>query len=209
MRLPVVREGYPYILVGLAAAAALALLGVPWGSVLALLFAGLMGWFFRDPERGGPSFPGAVLSPADGRVIEAEAGDGKPLRLSIFLSLFDVHVNRSPVPGEVTSTEFRRGSFLPAFRERAPELNSQNAITIRGPQGEVRVVQVAGVLARRIVCWARRGDFLSLGERIGLIKFGSRVELYLPPEAQLRVAPGERVKGGLSVVAVLEEKERN
>lgn len=210
MRVPIVREGYPYVLLPLAAAGVLALLGLWWGSVLALLISGAMAGFFRDPERKAPSsLPGAVLSPADGRVIEARGGEGEPARLSIFLSLLDVHVNRSPVPGEVASTDFRRGRFLPAFREGASELNSQNAITIRTAQGEVRVVQVAGVLARRIVCWARRGDLLSLGQRIGLIKFGSRVDLYLPPGARLMAAAGQRVKGGLSLVAVLEEKSHS
>ncbi len=209
MRVPIVREGYPYFLVPLAAAGALALLGVLWGSLLALVLSGAMAGFFRDPERRAPLIPGAILSPADGRVLETRGGDGEPLRLSIFLSLFDVHVNRSPVPGEVISTDYKWGRFLPAFRRGASELNSQNAITIRGPLGEVKLVQVAGVIARRIVCWARRGDLLSRGERIGLIKFGSRVDLYLPPEARLKVAPGQRVKGGLSVVAVLEEKSHS
>ncbi len=198
------REGIPWILAPLGAAAAAALFGF-W--YLALPFAALaafMAYFFRDPERAAPDEPTLVVSPADGRVTRVEKvapeEAGSPTLVSIFLSPFDVHINRSPIAGEVTDVTYTRGRFVMATRDEASLVNEQNALTIRGERITVVCKQIAGVLARRIVCWKKPGDRLAIGERIGLIKFGSRTDLVLPAEVELALRVGERVRGGVTVV---------
>ena len=207
-----VKEGYPWVTAPLAAgllaglvylffwpSAALAAL-----SLALLLLAAFMAYFFRDPRRDAPAESGLVVSPADGRVTRVEKlseGDaGSPTVVSIFLSPFDVHVNRSPIAGMVVDVTYTKGLFKAATSDRASLVNEQNALTIRGEHLTVVCKQIAGVLARRIVCWKRPGDAVGLGERFGLIKFGSRTDLVLPPEVEVLVGVGARVSGGVTVI---------
>ena len=198
------REGIPWVLVPLAAAAVAALLGLWYVALVLGLLAAFMAYFFRDPERATPTDPGLVVSPADGRVTRVEKlspeDPRSPTLVSIFLSPLDVHVNRSPVAGEVSAVSYTKGRFLMATKEEASLVNEQNALTIRGEEITVVCKQIAGVLARRIVCWKKAGDHLQLGERFGLIKFGSRTDLILPPEVEVGLKAGDRVRGGVSVV---------
>lgn len=200
MKLPVAREGYPFIGVPAAAAALLLIAGHhAAGSVLALL-AVACAVFFRDPEREVPSDPLAIVSPADGKVIALGRSD-EDACISIFLSIFDVHVNRSPTSAEVGPVVHARGRFLAAFDPRAPEVNEQTTIPLRCDAGLVIVKQIAGLIARRIVCDVREGDRLRAGQRLGMIRFGSRTELILPPNAVPLVRVGDRVRGGATIVA--------
>ena len=207
MRVPVAREGWPFIFPPLAAACILALVG-RWGSAsaLALVAAACLG-FFRDPERTPPKLPGAVLAPADGRVMGVVDVDdrfvGPAVRVSIFLSPLDVHVNRAPLAAVVRDVEWVRGRFLAAYRAEASELNERCTIMLEGDAARVSVRQIAGVLARRVVCRVRPGDKLQAGERYGLIRFGSRTDLLVPRETEIRARVGDRVRGGESVMAVL------
>ena len=198
------REGIPWVLVPLAAAAAAALLGFWYVALVLGVLSAFMAYFFRDPERDAPADPGLVVSPADGRVTRVEKlspeDPRSPTLVSIFLSPLDVHINRSPVAGEVSAVSYTKGRFLMATKEEASLVNEQNALTIRGEQVTVVCKQIAGVLARRIVCWKKAGDHLQLGERFGLIKFGSRTDLILPPEVEVGLKAGDRVRGGVSVV---------
>lgn len=172
-------------------------------AVLALAFLA----FFRDPDRTAPDLPGAVLAPADGRVmVITEALDpwvGPAVRVSIFLSPLDVHVNRAPVGGLVKNVEYVAGRFLAAYRPEASDQNERCAVSLDGDRARVTVTQISGVLARRIVCRVRPGDTLRAGQRYGLIRFGSRTDLVLPRGTELRVRVGERVRGGESVMGVL------
>ena len=205
----IAREGIPFVLGLFALGAILGLVArtvvgtSAWGAAIVATPGAALGlfslWFFRDPDRAGPSDPELVVAPADGRVVAAHDGQEGPM-LAIFLSVFDVHVNRSPIAGRVEAVSHRPGRFLAAFDERAGEENERTEIVIRGRAGDVRVRQIAGLIARRIVCRVRPGDSLSRGERFGLIRFGSRTDLRLPAGAKLTVGVGERVRGGESVV---------
>lgn len=206
-RLPIAREGYLYFGVGALAALLAGFLGWPILAAGLGVLALFVAYFFRDPERPIPKDPLAILSPADGRVVliqkpqrEVDPG-GESIQISIFLSLFNVHVNRSPLGGRVLSTDYRPGRFLAAFKSEASDLNEQNAIQIDNGNLKVTVRQIAGFLARRIVCWAEPGDEVAPGERLGLIRFGSRVDLILPAGVRLEVAEGDRVKAGKDIVA--------
>jgi phosphatidylserine decarboxylase len=169
-----------------------------------LLLAAFMAYFFRDPRRAVPSESGLVVSPADGKVTRIEklsaGGAESPTVVSIFLSPFDVHVNRAPIAGEVVDVTYTKGRFIAATSDDASLVNEQNALTIKGERMTVVCKQIAGVLARRIVCWKRPGDSLELGERFGLIKFGSRTDLVLPGEVEVLVKVGERVSGGVTII---------
>jgi phosphatidylserine decarboxylase len=198
-----------YTALPLLAAGALAALA---GSVALALPPFVLGAFcavfFRNPERAPPDDPDAVVAPADGKVIqvaECELPDGtKGLRIGIFLSIFDVHVNRAPVAGRVAAIARSGGAYLAAFDPAAPERNVQLALDLETAAGaRVRVVQITGLIARRIVCHAREGEWLARGVRYGLIRFGSRTDVILPRGAEARVALGDRVRGGSSVVARL------
>jgi len=172
--------------------------------VLAVFFL----WFFRDPNRKIPSEPGQIVSPADGVVTEAEwieTVTGSKLRLSIFLNVFDVHVNRSPVSGTVKIVEHRKGQFMNAMNPESVLNNEQTLVVIDGGGYDVGFKQIAGLLARRIVCNVKPGDRVERGQRVGLIKFGSRVDVLMPAEANLKVKMGARVKGGSTVLAVLPQ----
>jgi phosphatidylserine decarboxylase len=160
--------------------------------------------FFRNPERVIPTDPGAVVSPADGRVVVVaeEENSGRPgQRVSIFLAIWNVHVNRAPAAGTITKMEYRPGKFLAAMRERASMENEQNVFTLSNEAGEMVFKQIAGLIARRVVSWKKQGESVSRGERIGLVRFGSRVDVWLPKEAEILVKLGENVKGGSSVLA--------
>jgi len=173
-----------------------------------LLLALFFMWFFRDPNRTIPNGPGVIVSPADGVVTEAEWVEttlGSKLRLSIFLNVFDVHVNRSPVAGTVKLVEYREGGFMNAMKPESGISNEQTMIQIAAGGYDVALKQIAGLLARRIVCNVKAGDRIERGQRIGLIKFGSRCDVLLPPDADLKVKTGARVKGGSSIIAVMPE----
>jgi phosphatidylserine decarboxylase len=186
----------------LAPALSLALTSLP--VLLAFFFL----WFFRDPERRIPGGAGDVVSPADGVVTEAEwieTAGGSRLRISIFLNVFDVHVNRAPVAGTVKVVEYRQGGFLNAMKPESVVMNEQTLVVIDAGGYEVSYKQIAGLLARRIVCAVKIGDRLERGQRVGMIKFGSRTDVLMPADAQLKVKAGTRVKGGSSILAVLPQ----
>ena len=177
-----------------------------WLVAIPVLLAAFFLWFFRDPAREIPGGVGMIVSPGDGIVTEAdwvETKSGSKLRLSIFLNVFNVHVNRSPVAGTVTLCEHRKGQFLNAMNKDSAMLNEQTLITIDAGEYEVSFKQIAGLLARRIVCNLKVGDRVERGERMGLIKFGSRVDVLMPADADLKVSKGDKVSGGSTVLAVL------
>ena len=204
-------EGWPFVFGGVAFAFAVALLwprGIPLAA-LGLLFALFSLWFFRNPDRTPPPGQGIIVSPADGRIVYA--GECPPGRyalvagkkISVFMSPLDVHVNRAPVTGRVTSVRYHKGAFHVASVDKASLMNEQNGVAIATPEGRtVTYVQIAGMIARRIVCDLEEGDAVRQGERVGMIRFGSRVDVYLPADAGLSVAPGDRVRAGESVIGV-------
>jgi phosphatidylserine decarboxylase len=173
-------------------------------AVIFLLLGLFVLYFFRDPERRIPADPDAVVSPADGRVVvvtpeELEGRAGQ--RISIFLSVFDVHVNRAPVSGTIASLHYRRGRFHGALFERASAENEQNVIRMATPRGDMEFKQIAGLIARRILFWKQRGESVGIGDRVGMIRFGSRVDVWLPARAEIAVRPGDTVRGGSSILA--------
>jgi phosphatidylserine decarboxylase len=199
-----VRDGYNFVLPLVCAGVAAAALGWRVTAVVLLLLCGAVAFFFRDPERLSPAEPGVVVSPADGRVMEVvdESSGGRPgRRISIFLSIWDVHVNRSPMAGRFLEVEYRPGRFYNAMRSRASVENEQNVIHLQTERGEMVFKQIAGAIARRVVCWKEPGDSVKLGERIGLIRFGSRMDVWLPREAEVLAHLGDHVSGGVSVLA--------
>ena len=201
-----VRDGY-YYGVGLLAAAGLLLWLTGWPfALVAILLAAFFLWFFRDPERAIPTERGLIVSPGDGLITETirlETPDGPRQRISIFLSVFDVHVNRSPIAGTISAVRYQKGKYLNAMNPASADQNEQNIVTVRGNGVEVTFKQIAGLLARRIVFTRDVGGAIGRGERVGLIKFGSRVDVLVPAEAELRVKPGVRVRGGASVLAAM------
>jgi phosphatidylserine decarboxylase len=209
--------GRPFILGGVAAIV-LGLIFAGWLAVLGLIFTLFCLYFFRDPERVPPARPGLVLAAADGRVVlvgpaipppELGLGGATLPRVAIFLSVLDVHVNRMPADGTVTRISYRHGKFLNASLDKASEENERNAIAIRLPDGrEMAVVQIAGLIARRILCDVRQGDAVRAGERFGIIRFGSRTDIYLPEGTEPLVAVGQTMIGGETVVADLEAGAR-
>jgi len=208
-----VRDGYFYAL-GMAVVAALLWLltqSVPQTS-LPVLLALFFLWFFRDPERTVPTGPGEIVSPGDGVVTQAEwieTSGGSRLRISVFLSVFDVHVNRAPVSGTVKAVEYREGRFMNAMNSLSAVANEQTLVVLDAGGCEVSYKQIAGLLARRIVCTVKVGDRVQRGQRVGMIKFGSRVDVLMPADAVPRVHPGARVHGGSSVLAVLPQLAGN
>jgi phosphatidylserine decarboxylase len=204
-----VRDGFLYAL-GFCIVAALLWLVTNSALLTAIpvLLALFFLWFFRDPERPIPAGPGEIVSPADGVVTEAdwiETAGGSRFRISIFLNVFDVHVNRSPVAGTVKAVEYREGGFLNAMKPESGILNEQTLVVIDAGGYEISYKQIAGLLARRIVCKVKPGDRLERGQRVGMIKFGSRTDVLMPADAVPRVKTGTRVKGGSTVLAVLPE----
>jgi phosphatidylserine decarboxylase len=204
-----VRDGYIYGLSLLAVAALLAWATGAWAwSMAPVLLAAFFLWFFRDPQRAIPAGAGLIVSPGDGRVTETatfSTPKGPRQRISIFLSVFDVHVNRSPIGGVISRVHYQKGQYLNAMNPASADRNEQNAVTVRGEGMEITFKQIAGLLARRIVFNHAEGDTVERGQRVGLIKFGSRVDVVLPAEALLRVKVGQRVKGGSSVLAAMPD----
>ena len=202
-----VRDGFYYALAMLLGAVILGWLTTPALAAIPCLLAAFFLWFFRDPERVIPQLPYAVVSPADGKVTAVtavEAGGERRLRISIFLNVFNVHVNRSPVAGVISALEYRKGRFANAMGAASAESNEQSICTLRTEAGQTVVFkQIAGLLARRIVFNRRVGERLERGERVGLIKFGSRCDVLLPAESQVAVRVGDKVKGGSSILGAL------
>src|SRR5712672_4094442 len=199
-----VKEGYYFGLPPLALGAAALFLRWTFAGVILLCLAAFIFYFFRDPERVIPADAGAIVSPADGRVLVVtdEENAGRPgKRMSIFLAIWNVHVNRSPAAGTIAKMEYRPGKFLAAMRERASVENEQNVFTLSTQAGEMVFKQIAGLIARRVVSWKKQGEKVARGERIGLVRFGSRVDVWVPKEAEILVKLGENVKGGSSVLA--------
>jgi phosphatidylserine decarboxylase len=202
-----VRDGIYYALALVAVAVLIGIWATPLLALVPLLLAAFFLWFFRDPERTIPSTPGAVVSPADGKITSVSTiqVEGQPrTSISVFLNVFNVHVNRSPAAGEITAVEYRRGKYLNAMNPASAELNEQNVCTLETDDGH-RIVfkQIAGLLARRIVFSRQPGDLVARGERIGLIKFGSRCDVILPISAKVLVQVGDLVKCGSSTLAIL------
>jgi phosphatidylserine decarboxylase len=202
-----VRDGYLYALPLIAAAVLLGWLTRPAWAIIPGLLAFFFLWFFRDPERAIPQDAGAVVSPGDGKVTDVSTvtvGNEKLTRLSIFLSVFNVHVNRSPIAGVIRDVRYQRGQYLNAMNQASAELNEQNIVTVEGAGQRVVFKQIAGLLARRIVFYPKVGDRLERGQRVGLIKFGSRVDVLLDASAHIDVKIGDRVQGGATVLAHLQ-----
>ena len=209
MRIPIAKEGYMFIL-------PLAVLtGIFWALSwlwIACLFGGLflfVTWFFRDPERSIPEDPNSIVSPGDGKVVEI-VPEKDPLldevytRVSIFLNVFNVHVNRVPISGKIQATRYNPGKFLNAASHKASLDNEQSAILLTNGHVTILVKQIAGLIARRIVCWAKEGDEYQRGQRFGLIRFGSRVDIFLPEGTDIKVAIGDIVSGGSSIIGYLK-----
>jgi len=199
-----VKEGYYFGAPPLVLGGVLFLVHWNVAAIALVLLALFVFSFFRDPERVIPAEAGAVVSPGDGRVVVVtdEEYAGRPgKRISIFLAVWNVHVNRSPAEGTITKMEYRPGKFLAAMRERASMENEQNVFTLSTDAGEMVFKQIAGLIARRVVSWKKRGDRVLRGERIGLVRFGSRVDVWLPKDAEILVKLGQNVKGGASVLA--------
>jgi phosphatidylserine decarboxylase len=204
-----VRDGYFYAAPLIAAAILIGWLTNPAWAIFPLLLAAFFLWFFRDPERRIPHEAGAVVSPGDGKVTDVSpvtSGSKKLTRISIFLSVFNVHVNRSPIAGTISEIRYQRGKYLNAMSRASADENEQNIVTVEGDGQTVVFKQIAGLLARRIVFHPKVGDRLERGQRVGLIKFGSRVDVLLDATAALQVKVGDRVKGGASVLAHLQPK---
>jgi phosphatidylserine decarboxylase len=204
-----VRDGYLYAAPLLAAAILLGWLTSPMWAIIPVLLACFFLRFFRDPERAIPQDPGAIVSPGDGKVTDVSTisvGGQKQTRLSIFLNVFNVHVNRSPIAGVIRDIRYQRGKYLNAMNVASADQNEQNIVTVEGDGQTVIFKQIAGLLARRIVFYPKVGDRLERGQRVGLIKFGSRVDVIFDPSASVNVKIGDHVKGGATVLAYLQPK---
>ena len=206
----VVREGLPFIIIPGAAAVFAAIARAPWIASFLFVLTAFVIWFFRNPERNGSGEEGVILSPADGKVIGVDAAaktdlaDGQFKRISIFMNIFNVHVNRIPCSGRVTAIRYRGGKFLSADLDKASELNERNAVLIETGDGrKIVTVQIAGLIARRIVCWLALGMSVRKGERFGMIRFGSRLEVFLPGDTSIMVKSGDKVRAGETTIGVL------
>ena len=207
MRSPIHKEGFKFAGLFLALGVITSYLN-KWIGRLFYILTGFTLYFFRDPERKVPNGEGLIVSPADGRVIGIDAVDHAPFidgpakRVTIFLSIFDVHINRSPIKGKIAYRQYAPGKFLAAFEPKASTDNEQNSVGIESPDGyRILVKQIAGLIARRIICWKNPGDETNIGERFGLIRFGSRTEIFMPLDAKIDVKIGQRVTGASTVIA--------
>ncbi len=213
MRIPLAREGYPFIITSILVTILLALFGAGYLSALALGLAVFTVSFFRDPERDIPAGESRIVSPADGKVIKVERcmedrflGE-ETLKICIFMNLFNVHVNRIPASGTIKGIYYNSGRFFSANLDKASLENEQNALLIEADNGKrFLVIQIAGLVARRIVCYPQEGDPVERGKRFGMIRFGSRLDVYLPKECIEQVRIGKKVKAGTSVLALWEDK---
>ncbi|PKN70472.1 MAG: phosphatidylserine decarboxylase family protein [Deltaproteobacteria bacterium HGW-Deltaproteobacteria-12] len=206
----IAQEGYPFIVFSLIITVFVAFLGICWLLILSALISFFIIWFFRNPERYFREEEKVVISPADGKVIKVEniemAGSmaGKYQKISIFMNVFNVHVNRIPYNGKIEAIDYHEGKFVSANLDKASSDNERNAIKILTENGSVIwAVQIAGLIARRIVCWVKKGDTVKKGERFGLIRFGSRVDVYLPESSRIAVKIGQKVKAGESPLGYL------
>lgn len=203
---PIARVGYPFIIAPLAVALVAAALDWPLAALAAVVAALFFAYFFRDPERTPPADPQAIVAPADGKVIlvdqVTDEDMGPARRVAIFMNVFDVHVNRVPMAGTVAGAQHYAGRFLAAYREDAATANERQVTVLEGEANRrLKVVQIAGLLARRIIAFVKPGDSLARGQRLGLICFGSRVDVYLPENCEIIARKGDRLKAGVSVVA--------
>jgi phosphatidylserine decarboxylase len=202
--LRIAREGIPYILVPAILSIGSLALNYPYVAFLFALLSGFMAFFFRDPKRNPPRDPQLIVAPADGRVTRvrllAQDLDNAATLISIFLSPLDVHINRAPIAGCITHLAYTKGKFLMATNERASLVNEQNSLTIQGETITIVCKQIAGILARRIICWKHAGEQVTLGEPFGLIKFSSRTDVILPNRVEVLVKEGMRVQGGVTVI---------
>jgi len=202
--LKLARESIPFIVIPAVLGVLSLVFGFWYLTIIFALVVAFMAYFFRDPRRVPPQDPNVVVAPADGRVtriktLASDNGDSSTF-VSIFLSPFDVHINRSPIAGEVVDISYSRGKFLSETNEKASLVNEQNALVIKGERVTVVCKQIAGILARRVVCWTTKGDNLALGERFGMIKFSSRTDLILPANVNVTITEGSRVTGGVTVI---------
>ncbi len=204
---PVARAGYPFILASAFATAVFALLGIGFLAVLGLFVTGFICYFFRDPDRLVPTGEGIIVSPADGKVIKVEPVNETPYfegactRISVFMSVFNVHVNRIPHEGTIQQVAYHPGKFFSANLDKASKDNEHNALLLKSPGGKlVGFVQIAGLVARRIICAVQPGDVLKRGQRFGMICFGSRLDIYLPPDTEIGVTVGDKVSAGSSIL---------
>jgi phosphatidylserine decarboxylase len=195
-----VKEGIPFVLIPALFVVVFGIFGWWAASALFLLLGLFMAYFFRDPKRNIPTDPNVIVSAADGRVTRIDETDNGTI-VSVFLSPLDVHINRSPIAGTITNIVYTPGKKLPATSNNASFVNERNSLTISSPDMRVECTQIAGIVARRIVCWPRTGDNLERGQKFGLIKFSSRTDLLLPSNVSLAVKVGDRVRGGESVIA--------
>lgn len=204
----IAREGFVYVGLPALVSVILLLLGFWWVALFFAFISAFMLYFFRDPKRVAPTDPDVVVSPADGRVTRVAAlspdAHASSTLVSIFLSPLDVHINRAPIAGKITDVSYTSGKFLMATDERASLVNEQNALTIEGERISVVCKQIAGILARRIVCWKRAGDAVALGERFGLIKFSSRTDVVLPENVMVTVKEGAKVRGGTTIIGRIQ-----
>ena len=207
IRIPVARAGWPFILIGLLLLFASIVAGYRVPAFLFGIATLCVALFFRDPERKIVRDGNVILSPADGRILQicSPKGTGPDNALSqeirIFMSVLNCHINRIPLSGKIVKCEYNPGKFLPAFREKASELNEQNTLLLATDSMQIGIRQIAGLIARRIVCRVKPGDLVEQGNRFGLIRFGSRVDLFLPSQVEILVKPGQKVKSGLSPIA--------
>ncbi len=199
------KEGLPFVLIPAVIALILAYLQLWWVAALFAALAGFMAFFFRDPYREVPDEAGIIVSAADGKVTRIDRHDDGSTTVSVFLSPIDVHINRSPMTGIVEKVEYVKGKKAPATGNDASFVNERNSILLKGEQASVKVTQIAGILARRIVCWCGEGDELEIGERFGLIKFSSRTDVRMPSNIEVLAKVGDRVKGGVTIIGRLRE----
>ena len=208
MKIPLAKDGFIFILPLLIITVLMFLISFYWATAIFGLGFLFVTWFFRDPERRIPNEPNVIVSPADGKITEIvtenEPINGKLCkRVTIFLSVFNVHVNRVPIEGTIEDIRYNPGKFLAAFNPKASMDNEQNLILINNGRTHILVKQIAGLIARRIVCWPKKGDHYESGQRYGLIRFGSRVDILLPENTKLSVACGDKVSGGKSIIGYL------
>ena len=214
-KLPVAWEGIPFILGGIALLCLFFILGWEWLAAVSALATLFTIFFFRDPERSSEPLERAVLTPADGKVLSIERlkkGDdryqGESIKISIFMSLFNAHINRIPIGGKIIQLSYHPGKFFPANRDKASRFNEHNIATLRTDNHERLIfVQIAGRIARRIACWITKDDYVQAGQRFGLIRFGSRLEVYLPSKSTIFVNKGEKVKAGKTIIGYLDENK--
>jgi phosphatidylserine decarboxylase len=199
-----VKDAYRFIIPLLALGILSAGLGYFYAAVLFIALTLFVAYFFRNPARSIPSQANLIVSPADGKVVKISPGPPSEQTISIFLNIFNVHVNRSPVRGELKQMEYKRGKYKVAYDEEASRVNEQNILTIEGQNIRVVVRQIAGLIARRVICWKKPGNSLERGELIGLIRFGSRVDIVLPDKVKLRIRVGDKVIGGSSILGEYE-----